>query len=348
MHFAFTLLFCIGTAKADNRPSPLVTYNRNHHGWAFYLNDPNNPSYPHPNIFSSVRDLIGKSKDVNMSLPVRDPRQDFTKRDVNRVYWIGHSTCLLQFKDKFIITDPVFSECASPVPYFVKRLTPIPCQIEDLPPISVVLISHNHYDHLDIKSLKRINKINPNLQIFAPLGVSNFIRFMGFKNVVEFDWRQHLIYNGIDFICFPARHGSSRIGIDFNMNLWCSWMIRDINQKIDIYFPGDTAVGPHFKEIKNTLDKQVDLVLMPIGPIEPYNFMRAIHLDPKDAYEMNKELGARKAIPIHYGTFALGVKGTKTDLEMLKEDWKDDNIDKIIVGDFVEWNGTEFKAHNRN
>ena len=342
------LLAFLEIVSSSLKAIPLDTYNKNHHGMIFYMNDPNKPYYDKPSFFSNMDNFLGKDKDVKESLPIRDPKPDFQRRDVNRVYWIGHATCLIQFKNTFIITDPVFSEWASPIPNIVKRLTPVPCEIEDLPPISVVLISHNHYDHLDFASLRRIYKVNPDVKIFAPLGVSTLIRFMGYKNVVEFDWRQHLVYNDIDFICFPARHGSSRIGIDFNMNLWCSWMIRDISQKIDVYFPGDTAVGPHFEEIKNTLDKQVDLVMMPIGPIEPYSFMRNIHLDPKDAYEMNLKLDARKAFPIHYGTFALGVKSQKPILDMLKNDWKDNNMDILVPGDFVEWNGNEFKPIERN
>ena len=116
--------------------------------------------------------------------------------------------------------------------------------------------------------------------------------------------------------------------------------------QVSVYFPGDTAVGPHFQEIKETMQKPVDLALMPIGPIEPASMMRTVHLDSKDAYEMSRMLGSKQHIPIHYGTFSLGMAPKKSDLECLREEWKSPaNLHILKVGDFLEWNGTEFVEH---
>ena len=326
------------------KPIPLLTYNDDHHGKGIFYNDPHQPYYKYIDNTSFAKFFI--SKDVTKSLPVRNPKDDFARRDVTRVYWLGHATCLIQFNDIFIITDPIFSRYASPVPLTIKRKTPAPCEIKDLPPISVILISHDHYDHCDYNSLKEICKLNPDVKIFAPLGTSDMIKKWHFDNVIEFDWRQYVQYKDILILCFPARHGSCRTGFDRDVKLWCSWHISDEKQKIDVYFPGDTAVGPHFEELRNTLYKQIDLAMMPIGPIEPRGMMRTVHMDSKDAYEMNLIMCPKKVFPIHYGTFPLGLEPKKTDIEELKDAWKGENLDILIVGDFVEWNGNEFVAIN--
>ncbi|KAH0788800.1 MBL fold metallo-hydrolase [Histomonas meleagridis] len=320
-------------------PQNLPTYNKDHHGNGVFVNSPLPPFYP-PARFESFKFWTDKG-DVTESLPVRNPTNDFAKRDVIRVYWLAHATCLIQFNEIFIITDPMFSKYASPIPGFIRRRTPPPCDITDLPPISVILYSHDHYDHLDYSSLCKLRERFPKVKIFAPIGVSNLIEGWGFKDITAFDWRQYLVYKGIRFTCFPARHGTNRKGYDGNTKLWCSWMVN--TDQVSVYFPGDTAVGPHFQEIKETMEKPIDLALMPIGPIEPYAMMRTVHLDGKDAYEMSRILGSKQHIAIHYGTFPLGMDPKRPELDILREQWtSSEDLHILKVGGYLEWNGTEF------
>ena len=324
-------------------PEPLPTYKADHHVGKGFQNDPGAPYHsPTHSIFTlEWLKFITKKRDTPAPLAITDPLPSFKENGKIRVYWLGHATCLLRFKDVAIITDPVFSDHAAPLPIICKRVTPPPCAVESLPRIDLVLISHDHYDHLDPSSLLRIKRHSPDVIFFAPLVVARLINSWGFP-CVEFDWRQHANFRGLDIICFPARHATCRYGLDFKQRLWCSWIIRDIQDDVTVFFPGDTAIGPHFAELRETLGKQLDLALMPIGPQEPACWMRVVHLDPVDAYEMAKVLNVKDVIPIHYGTFPLGQEPKVPDLELLNSVWKDDNLHVINVGDFLEWNGTKF------
>lgn len=324
-------------------PKAISGYNKNHHGEKF-KNDPNPPFYDQkykPGL-STFFKFVGAERDVVEPLPVRNPKEDFNRQPGIRFFWIGHATNLIQFYDTWIITDPVFSDCASPLPGVMKRITPPACSIDELPEISVILVSHDHYDHLDSESIRKINERFPKCINFAPLKVSDLLESWGYK-AVSFDWRQHLVYKGVDFTCFPARHATCRYGYDSMQRLWCSWMMEC--NKVNIYFPGDTAVGPHFKEIREVLEEEnmkVDLALMPIGPQLPENEMRVVHLDPKDTWDMQQELKAKIVVPIHYGVFPLGLKPEVDDIPLLKSYWKDDNLKIINIGDYLEWDGDEF------
>ncbi|KAH0794394.1 Zn-dependent hydrolase of beta-lactamase [Histomonas meleagridis] len=329
-------------------PQLLPSYNQNHHTGFKFQNDPNPPKYESQNKVVSIKlwsRFVFAEYDVTVPLPVVNTKRYLTNDESIRVFWIGHSTCLIKIRDKYIITDPIFSNSCAPIRFILRRVTPVPFQINDLPKISVVLISHDHYDHLDVETLFKLKSHSPNMIVFAPIGVSNFISALLGIKCVTFDWRQRLSYKGIDFFCFPARHGSSRSMIDGNTRLWCSWLIRYNN--ISIYFPGDTSVGPHFKEIKNTIGT-VHLAMMPIAPQEPVDTMKAVHLDPSDAYDMSLEIDAQKVFPIHYGTFPLGTKPQVDDIQLLKRVWKKNNLSILPVGGFMEWNGQEFVVGSFN
>lgn len=288
----------------DIKPISLTTYNTKHHSKYGFCNDPNEPLHNPSSMldFGLIKSFFKKS-DVTTSLEVVNPINTFVNNNKIRCYWLGHACCLIQFNDIYVLTDPVFSESASPVKFIVRRATPIPCEIEDLPKISVVLLSHDHWDHFDLSTLKRIVNHSPECVVFAPLVLADLVNVLGIK-CVSFDWRQHVVYNNIDFTCMPARHMSSRIGIDWSNRLWCSWIININNGHSIIYYPGDTAIGPHFKEvydfIASSVDtasnepRRIDLTLMPIGPQEPHQIMRVFHVDPKEAFDMQQKL---KVIP---------------------------------------------------
>lgn len=320
----------------------LPTYNQDHHSGNEFVNNEGEPQ-PHPtgNVsrWALCRFLV--SNDIDRPIKHRSLVGAVAPTETDRVFWIGHATNLIQLNGKSILTDPIFASYASPVPRLVSRRTPLPLQVDDLPEITAIVISHCHWDHLDSSAIQAISERNPGVKVFAPLGCAALISSWGYPcEVVVFDWRQWIEYQGIRFTCMPAHHASARYGWDRNQMLWCSWLIE--SDKVSVYFPGDTAVGPHFQEVRDTAQRQIDLVMMPIGPQEPDGMMRWVHLSPAEAHDMALVLGSKVVYPIHYGTFALGTRPKRSDLEVLLEAWTEDNLKVLPIGGYVEWNGEMF------
>lgn len=215
--------------------------------------------------------------------------------------WIGHSTLLVQLDGQNILTDPMFSERCSPVSFAgPRRITPIPLQLDKLPAIDAVVISHNHYDHLDAGTVKAIG----NAAVwFVPLGLKEWFHGMGITRVIELDWWEEGELNGIKFVCTPSQHFSGRTPFDRNKALWCSWSIAGENQRF--WFAGDTGYNPvQFKEIGNRLGP-FDLAAIPIGAYNPEWFMLSMHVNPEQAIQLHRDIKSRQSIGIHWGTFIL-------------------------------------------
>ncbi len=228
------------------------------------------------------------------------------KRYNKSVRWIGHSTLLLEYENIRILTDPVFSERASPFSFLgPKRVVKPGIEISDLPEIDIILISHNHYDHLDIRSLKKINRIQKNIYYFVPLGLKGLLEKNGIKNVYELDWWESRKYKNISITSTPAYHWSARGFFDRNKTLWCGWMIKFKN--FSFYFVGDSGYSNDFKEIKSKLGSP-DLSAIPIGSYAPRKFMKYSHINPDEAIKIFQELNTKKAIAIHWGTFKLSIE----------------------------------------
>ena len=335
-------------SAAPLRPTRLPSYNTDHHVGDHFQNiqDENYPDPGHRHMkFSNVFKALW-SQDVVRPILHRSLVTDLSNLpDGIRMFWIGHATCLVQVHDVFILTDPIFGHYAAPVPGIIGRRTPLPCTISDLPNISVVLVSHCHWDHLDKGSIRDLANRFPNLKVFAPLKCADLIRGWNFRcDVVEFDWREAIEYQGIKYTCCPARHQTARFGYDKNKYLWCSWLIS--SPDVVVYFPGDTAAGGHFAEVKEVSERPVDLALMPIGPQEPKEMMRLVHMNPEDAMVMSRMLGARTVVPIHYGVFSLGAHPEVDDLTLLRSHWESGGegiaLNPLPVGGYVEWNGQQF------
>ena len=322
-------------------PINLPTYNTNHHIGSKFENNEGEPI-----VFQSQKvgpgiwyKFIKGGRDYTESIEQRSILNDFNSEEI-KVWWIGHATLLIQFGDKFALTDPIFSSYASPVPFIITRKTPPACNISELPPISYVFISHDHWDHLNHSSLIEIQQRNPSVLFFAPLVTSDLISsWVG--NCISFDWRQTLILDNLKITCFPARHACNRYGIDFKERLWCSFLFEFNN--ISIYFPGDTGIGPHFLEIKEYLNKPLDLALMPIGPQEPSNIMRAVHLNPLDAIDMSLIMNSKAFLPIHWGCFGLGMKPEINDIDLLRQNWISGDLFILKVGGCLKWNNYKFE-----
>ncbi|PKR89582.1 MBL fold metallo-hydrolase [Pleomorphomonas diazotrophica] len=225
--------------------------------------------------------------------------------------FIGHSTVLLRIGGLTLLTDPVFSERASPFSFLgPRRFVPPGIALDELPPVDVVLISHGHYDHLDRASVRRINKRFGGRTLFvAPLGVGALLRRWGISNVVELDWWQSHLYHGLELTLTPARHWSARSFNDRNRMLWGAFAI--FSEGFSCYFAGDSGYGAHFRETRERLATHerngalFDLALMPIGAYEPRRIMKEHHMNPEEAVLAHREVGARRSIAIHWGCFQL-------------------------------------------
>lgn len=231
------------------------------------------------------------------------------------ITWIGHATFLIQLGDLNILTDPVFFEISALTP----RLVPPALTIEQLPRIDYILISHNHPDHLDKRSMQALRSHNPT--ILAPLGNKRLLKQWGLTNVVEKDWWEVESLNAynLSFHCLPAAHWSARHAFDFNKALWASWMIEYNGFKI--YFAGDTAYSPHFSLIGKYFSL-IDIALLPIGPNEPRHIMKGSHVNTHEAVQAFLDLGARHFIPMHWGTFKAGIDTFDGPLLLLQELWQ--------------------------
>ena len=263
-----------------------------------------NPWMPDEGAGSTLRLLEWK---ISSNPYRKDKRQrpyfPVTKPDVapilkaeDSVTYLGHATLWIRVNGQNIITDPVFGD----IVYFIDRYAPFPLQPEELPPMQVVLISHNHYDHLDKDSIR---KIGTGPLYLTPLGYREWFEdVLPGARVIELDWFQKYTIHGITYRLLPAQHWTKRTPWDTNKRLWGSWLVESANRKV--YFAGDSGYFPGFAEFGRKFGP-IDAALLPIGAYEPRWFMSIYHLDPDEAVKAFKELRARVLIPQQWGVFDL-------------------------------------------
>ncbi len=227
------------------------------------------------------------------------------------VTWINHSTFLITVGGVTLLTDPIWSKRCSPLTGFgPKRRHHPPVQIEELPGLDYVLISHNHYDHLDKRTVKEIAARFPHVSWCVPLGVAEWFYKQGIGRVIELDWWETFepLKRGpkgpeVAIHAVPAQHYSGRGPLDHNRSLWAGWMAQ-VGDK-NFYFVGDTGYNPvHFKEIGEEFGA-VDLALIPIGVYTPRRFMAPVHMNPEDAVELHKDVNSKLSVGTHWRTFKL-------------------------------------------
>lgn len=218
-----------------------------------------------------------------------------------RITFVNHATVLVQMDGINILTDPVWSERVGPVSWAGPARVHAPgIKFEDLPPIDLVLISHNHYDHLDLPTLKRLFQRNAP-RIGAGLGTARFLRSQGVPRARDFDWwESRRITKHVRITAVPAQHFSMRGVGDQDTMLWVGFVIEGPAGRV--YFAGDTGYGAHFAKIRNRLGP-VTVALLPIGAYRPRWFMAPVHIDPFEAVRAHLDLGAEVSLGIHYGTF---------------------------------------------
>ena len=286
------------------------------------------------NIFAEYKNTNGKSiekpfkdllkwmnSDVNPNLSSIEVSSEWKNINLNQdndyIIWIGHSTFLIKKAGTVILTDPIFSDRASPFKNIgPERLIPPVIPLKELPRIDFVTVSHNHYDHLDINSLKKISKLNPDAVFLVPAGDLKLLKKKRINNVYEFNWWETFIVEELTFTFTPVQHWSKRGLFDRNKSLWGGWYI-NFND-YGMYHAGDTGYSKDFIDTKLKLGAP-KYAFIPIGAYDPEWFMAESHVNPEDAVQIMIDLEAEKAFGMHWGTFALTDEDTLEPPTRLKD-----------------------------
>ena len=247
-----------------------------------------------------------------------------------RVVFVNHATFLLQVDGLNILTDPLRSARSSPVSWIgpQRRISP-GLRFEDLPPIDLVLISHNHYDHMDLPTLGRLEEAYSPV-FLVPLGNRDFLVGNGLTTVIELDWWDFKVFGEALQVHFvPARHFSGRGLFDRNRTLWGGFVLE--SKGGPIYYVGDTGWGAHFQQVRDRFGA-VRLAIIPIGAFRPEWFMGPMHISPKDAVRAHQLLEAQFSVPMHYGTFKLADDEQDEPLEELARALREGAIPESSFG----------------
>ena len=254
-------------------------------GFAFFSNkNQTRPDQPLPEVRSLPDDFGDSAGNVKFT-------------------WLGHATVLMSIDNKTILVDPTFSPSAAPVSWAVKRFQPPAIDIESLPKIDAIIISHDHYDHLDMDTIKHF--IATEATFFVPLGVgAHLIRWgVPASRITELDWWQSTRLDGLEFICMPAQHFSGRIGLFHNQtSLWASWMVK--SSASSVYFSGDSGYADHYRLIGERYGP-FDLVFMDAGQYNPR--WRQVHNLPDEAVQAFEDLRGKAMVPTGWGMFTLAL-----------------------------------------
>jgi L-ascorbate metabolism protein UlaG (beta-lactamase superfamily) len=218
------------------------------------------------------------------------------------VSYVGHATFLIQANGTSVLTDPVYADRASPFQFAGPHRVRAPgIRFDDLPAISIVLLSHNHYDHCDLRALRELkHRFDP--AFVTPLGNARLLRSVGIEKVEELDWWNAAAATSVPIRLIPAQHFSARGILDRNRALWGGFVLDLVGKRI--CFAGDSGYGPHFAEIGRRFGP-MDLALLPIGAYEPRWFMKDIHMNPEEAVQAHLDLASRQSIAMHFGVFQL-------------------------------------------
>lgn len=263
-------------------------------------------------------------------------------KDSTRLIWFGHSTFLLQMHNKNILIDPMFGSVPSPHPALgTKRFSKeLPIEIDRLPFVDAVLISHDHYDHLDYGSIKNLkDKVGV---FYTPLGVGAHLREWGVPSdrIVELDWWDEVPFEDLIFRCTPAQHFSGRGLTDRGRTLWSSWIIQSPTE--NIFFSGDSGYGPHFKEI-GAMYGPFDLALIECGQ---YNELwHEIHMFPEETAQAGLDVRAKTIMPIHWGAFKLAMHAWNEPIQRLAKTAEQLNLEVIVpkIGESIRLHTTNQK-----
>ncbi|MFG1172339.1 MBL fold metallo-hydrolase [Erwiniaceae bacterium CAU 1747] len=233
------------------------------------------------------------------------------------VWWLGHACLLLRLDGRYTLIDPALSSRASPL-WFAgpRRKTPPALAVDDLPSLDSVLISHNHYDHLDRPTIKKLLSRFPQVQFVVPLGLGKWFARRGAANIAELDWWQSVSVAGLNVHAVPARHWSMRTLLDRNRSLWCGWVIK--HPRLSFWFSGDSGYSDNLLEIPRRLGP-FHLAALPIGAYAPKWFMRGQHMDPDQAVSLHQAMGQPHTVAIHWGVFELADESLDEPPQVLQQ-----------------------------
>ncbi len=288
-----------------------------------------NPSGRDANSFKDVGKYIKDRKpdawSYNKEAYVRQEELPNAKAEEIQYLFVNHSTFLIQHQGHNILTDPIWSKRCSPFQFAgPKRFRPPGLEFSYLPSIDLVLISHNHYDHLDKNTIKALNK-NHNPTYLVPLGVDKIMKKWGCENVISLDWWQNKKVDNLEITAIPANHFSSRGTFDRNTTLWCGYVIKSDNKTI--YYVGDTGYGPNFGLVKEKFPP-IDLSFIPIGAFRPEWFMGPIHVTPEEGIKIHLDVASKKSVAMHFGTFPLADDNSQRAISRLRSE-----LDRLAISE---------------
>ncbi|MFS0667103.1 MBL fold metallo-hydrolase [Peribacillus frigoritolerans] len=290
---------------------------------------------------SILRDFIKPNPKRRPDSPIVIGKKEPASKNSNKITWFGHSAFMLELDGKTILVDPMFGKAPTPFPWFGnKRFSgELPFDIDMLPPIDAVLLSHDHYDHLDYFSIKKLkDKVN---QFIVPLGVGGHLERWGVKQelIQEHNWWDETSFKDLQFICTPARHFSGRSLGDGNTTLWCSWIIKGKQEKV--YFSGDSGYGSHFKEIGEKYGP-FDLTLMECGQYDER--WSTIHMIPEETVQAHIDVQGKRMIPIHWAGFTLSFHDWTDPIERVTKAANDLGVQVCTpqIGEPVVLGSTDF------
>lgn len=285
---------------------------------------------PTPRFTAVLRALTsgamrGSLADADRIPIVRDGALPQPRSDELAVTWVGHASFVITIGGKTILTDPVWS---ASIPS-IRRITPVGVAWSHLPPIDAVVISHNHYDHLDAATIKRLDRDTP---IFAPAGLGRWFTKRGFRDVTDLDWYSETKLDDLEIAFVPAHHWSRRTPFDTCESLWGGWVLTSADHRV--YFAGDTGYGHFFHDI-GVQYPDIDVALLPIGAYTPRWFLRAWHMNPEEAVQACADLGAQRMGTMHWGTFVLSGEPVLEPLMRARAAWERAGNDRADLWDFA-------------
>jgi len=259
-----------------------------------------------------------------VQIETSDQWKQLGEESKNYAVWIGHSTYLINTGRLTILTDPVFSKRASPFSWAgPKRLIAPAIPLKELPRIDVVTVSHNHYDHLDIVSLKALNKLYPKALFLVAKGDKDLLVKSGIRNVKEFLWWEDTEVKDTIFTFTPVQHWSARGLKDRNKSLWGGWFMQ--SSDLTVYHAGDTGYSDDFKETRSRLGSP-DFAMIPIGGYSPRWFMSYHHVKPSESIQIAIDLGTSKSFGMHWGTFVLTDEDILEPAQLIDQELKKLNL----------------------
>ncbi len=316
-------LLLSGCSVKTNDPLPERPYHHTDNG---FRNPPNSPRRDSNlsvrlKFFASIvwQQITGRDDVLpdGHQLGADEVTRQLQQAGSNSVTWIGHATFLVNLGGVRILTDPVFSRRASPLSFAgPKRLFPPALPLDQMRDVDIIVISHAHYDHLDVQTLRHIpNKSS--VTVVVPLGLGKYADGLGFAAVHEVDWNDRITVKGVEVTAYPAVHWSNRTPFDINETLWMSYALH--GNGVTVFHTGDTETHPTvFKDIGADLRARYqgcDLGLMSIGAYAPRPMMQGAHMDPEGGVQVGLDLGCRAMVPMHWGTFILSLEPLGEPLE---------------------------------